>query len=794
MLRPRWRKVLRDLWSNKTRTILVVLSIAVGVFAVGLIMGTQTVLTRELDEIYATTNPASLTLFIQPFDDDLVKRVQRMPEVVEAEGRQRVGGRIQTGPDEWVELDLFALPDYDDMRIYKIAPVEGAWPPPKRGILIERAALSLIDAKVGDEILVQIGDDVQRTMPIAGLVHDLRRGGAMLEEDVAGYVTFDTLEWLGEPRTYDRMHIIVNGDTSDESHIEAVGDQLREKVERAGYEVYWVSVRNPNEHEATEALNPIFLLLGTIGSMALILSGFLVVNTISAILAQHTRQIGIMKSIGAAPKQILGMYFSMVFVFGLLSLLVALPLGFLGSRYFTTFLAGLINFDVVNFDLPPTVFGVEVVISLLVPLLAAVVPVISGSRLSVHMAISDQGVGRGIYGRNWLDRVMGRIRGVSRPVLISLRNTFRKKGRLMLTLLTLTLSSAIFIGVFNVRASLLQTLDEAFLYFNYDIEVDLGRAYRAEQVEGLAQQIPGVVAVESWNFNVVYRVDEAGQEGDEIFMIVPPNETQMINPILVEGRWLLPEDENAVVINSEVLKEEPDLNVGDTLRLKLDDRETDWQIVGLVRGVLAGPWIYANQTYYHNLTGGVGKTGRIRVSTDNPDADYAAEKATQLEDHLTGLGIQVDSSETTAVEKRNIENIFNIIISFLSVMAVLLAVVGGLGLTGTMSINVIERMREIGVMRAIGATDRSVRRIVMIEGVLIGILSWFVGAVLAIPLGKALSDVVGEEVFEVSLTYIFSIPGALIWLGVVIILAAAASYLPARSASRLSIREVLAYE
>jgi putative ABC transport system permease protein len=128
------------------------------------------------------------------------------------------------------------------------------------------------------------------------------------------------------------------------------------------------------------------------------------------------------------------------------------------------------------------------------------------------------------------------------------------------------------------------------------------------------------------------------------------------------------------------------------------------------------------------------------------------------------------------------------------VMAVLLAVVGGIGLMGTMSINVIERTREIGVMRAIGAADGAIMRIVVVEGVLVGVMSWLIGALIAIPLSLGLSTVVGNTFLRSPLSYTFSVSGAALWLIIVVIIAALASMLPAWNASRISVRDVLAYE
>jgi putative ABC transport system permease protein len=127
-------------------------------------------------------------------------------------------------------------------------------------------------------------------------------------------------------------------------------------------------------------------------------------------------------------------------------------------------------------------------------------------------------------------------------------------------------------------------------------------------------------------------------------------------------------------------------------------------------------------------------------------------------------------------------------------LAGLIALVGGLGLAGTMSMNVIERTREIGVMRAIGASDGAIRRLVIVEGLTIGALSWLLGAVLAVPVSKLFNDGVGIVFLSVPLTSVLSCNGFLIWLAGAMTLSTLASLLPAHSASRLTIREVLAYE
>jgi putative ABC transport system permease protein len=810
MLSPRWRKILRDLWHNKIRTFIVVLSIAVGVFAVGMIVSTQIVLTQDMDSSYSATNPASAFLYPEPFDDELVETVRRMDGVRDAEGRlDWLTVRLKVGPDEWRNLAIDVIGDYDDMRLNTVRPVSGAWPPPKKGILIERQSLPFTGAQVGDVLEVETEDGKMRQLRIAGLVHDMDNPPAPFVGHPFGYITFETLEWLGYSRHYDQLQILVAENETDKEHIRAIADQVEEKIEKSGRTVYWTWIPEPGEHPANESVQPLLIILGVLGVLSLLLSGFLVINTIGALMTQQIRQIGIMKTVGARTSQIMGMYLGAVLAFGLLSLIVAVPFGALAAYAMTKYLAYLVNFDLTGFRIPPQALALEVAVGLIVPLLAALYPILAGARITVHEALSTYGLGKGLFGGSLIDRlvegVTTAIRAMSRPIRVSLRNTFRRKGRLLLTLSTLTLGGAIFIAVLSVHASMLTTLEDALTYWNYEIEVRFANPHRIAAIEREAMSVSGVADAESWNGNTARRLRPDGHEGPNIYVLGAPADTNLIQPTILEGRWLLPEDTNAIVLNSEVIKEESDVQVGDEVLLTIEGREGVWLVVGIVQGIMTGRIAYANQPYFAQVIRDVGRSGGVQIvaappqaasgnGTSKHDPAFQSELAKRIKAHFDSRGMQVRSTETTASIRENVEYQFGIIVIFLAIMAVLIAVVGGLGLMGTMSINVLERTREIGVMRAVGASDGSVIKVFLVEGVFIGLLSWLVGAILALPAGKLLSNAVGVAFLEEPLNYTFSKQGTLLWLAIVVILAALASTLPAWNASRLSVREVLAYE
>jgi len=248
------------------------------------------------------------------------------------------------------------------------------------------------------------------------------------------------------------------------------------------------------------------------------------------------------------------------------------------------------------------------------------------------------------------------------------------------------------------------------------------------------------------------------------------------------------------VMSTDTLRDETDLKVGDDVVLKYGERELTWRIVGIYQGGLAPPRGLVSYDYLTSITRQPRRAGWIQVVTDVHDQATRDRVVRDLNEHFKLVGIHMNGSETIDDVRRIVGSQFGIVVILLMVMAVLLAIVGGLGLMGTMSINVLERTREIGVMRAIGASDGAVLRIVMLEGILIGMLSWLLGALVALPVSKLVNDAVGVAFKAPGLSFIFSTPGVLLWLGIVVALAAVASFLPAWNATRVTVRDVLSYE
>jgi putative ABC transport system permease protein len=184
----------------------------------------------------------------------------------------------------------------------------------------------------------------------------------------------------------------------------------------------------------------------------------------------------------------------------------------------------------------------------------------------------------------------------------------------------------------------------------------------------------------------------------------------------------------------------------------------------------------------------------LRLALDQTDEDSLDTVKASLDRSLEQQGMRARSSSTTSQTRFVFDEHMVMIYAFFIVMAVIVGAVGGLGLMTTMSLNVLERRREMGVLRAIGATPRIVWVMVIAEGLVIGVLSWVIAAVLAWPVSKVVGDTFVRALFRGGLDFSFEFSGLVIWLLVSIALSAVASFVPAWRASRTTVREALAYE
>jgi len=794
MNRTRWRKVWHDLWNSKVRTLLVVASIFIGVLNVGTTISMYYMAQDDMQASYEARTPNHAQVWSAPFDTDVINSVRHVPGVAEAEGRRVISAQLLVDGGRWLPLNITAIRDFEDIRLDKLLYQTGVYPPRDKELLIERSSLPFLQADVGERVTLKLADDTIREMQIVGIVHDNSLGPAN-ELELTSYVTLETLSWLHEPVDMNRLLITVEENVLSKTHVEEIAQRAADQIRKGGRQVYLVFVPDPGKWEGASQILGVAAVIALLGLLSVFLAGFLIFNTLSALLAQHVRYVGIMKSIGARRAQIIGMYAAYVGVLSLLGTGPAIPLAGRMGAAISGYLAQQFNYNSLGYRLVPQAVAIQMAVGLVVPLVAGMIPVLIGSRVVIREALSSYGLDGGGFGGGAVDRLIEQVRFVSRPVMISLRNTFRRKGRLAFTLATLTLGGAIFIGVFSLRSSLLGFMESISQYFMSDVNISFDRLYPIEEVDRIARAVPGVVDVEGWAFAGADLLRDDGTAADVVQVQGVPASSTLIEPVMLEGRWIEPGDMNAMVVNNAFWRVQPDLEVGDTISLGISGTETEWVVVGVFQFVDDIQLMsYADYDYLARELNMPNRSSSYRVTANVHSLCEQEALGRALQARFDGLGMHVSNVTAGASLVEANTAAFDVIVYFMLLMAVLIAVVGAVGLMGTMSMNVLDRTREIGVMRAIGASDGAVLGLVLVEGMVIGLISWVLAAILSVPIGRIMFDTISQAIFHTSAEFIFTAEGLAIWFAIAVVLSAVASILPARSASRLTIREVLAYE
>lgn len=792
----RWKKIWADFWGNKSRTFLTVVTILVGTLAVGFNANLAEYMLESMDADYLSSKPSEATVSAFPLDDDMVKVASKVSGVDAAEGRSIMSQKLVHPTKENITILLTLLDDPAGLTTNLIKPVRGETSLPSLGdreVLVDSSAEAL-GYKPGDAITVELEDGRRRVLILAGYIHDVTGPPYALSNYLSGYVTSDTFTWLGGDESFNQLAISVAENPTDATHVTEVAQAVADRIERAGATVYFVSVYQPGHHFAFFIMQGVFFVLSVLGYLTVLLSGFLIVNTITALMTQQTRQIGIMKAIGGMTIQVFLMYLVLILVFGFIAFMIGVPLAGFLAEIIGAGMSQMLNFYTQPFSPYPATILQQSIVALLVPLLAALWPIYNSVRITVREAISDYGLGGNPTLRQ--KNVSRAALILPRPLRLSLRNVFRRKLRLTLTLISLVLAGSIFIGVYNLWASFDRTIEEIQRYIFADINISFDRYYRFDEVGAIAESIPGVSGVEGWTEVAGTLIRDPEDEGMQILFVAPPSTSKVIDPVITAGRWLTTGDENAVVVGQHLTNVLPDLKLGDWLTIKIDDQETRWQIIGFytIVGNVSPPLLYVNYEYISRLIQEPGQVYSVRILTQQHDALTQRRIADRIESAYQKAGIQIGSTQLGADFISSQTGTTDIFVYFMLVMAGMIAIVGGLGLAGTMSINVLERTREIGVMRAIGASNGDIQSIVIIEGLVVGLLSWGISIVFSVPITQVLCFGVGMALLTAPMPATFVIDGILIWLILTILLASIASALPARRASRLTVRDTLAYE
>lgn len=798
----RWRKLARDFDAMSGRIMMMAAAIAVGVLAVATIATAYAILTREISRNYLATRPASALIDAGPVNQAVLEAVRADPDVEAVEPGAIVTGRARLPPGEWGRMLLFVTPDFNNLAINKVFPNSGAFPPPKGSILLEREALALLKLTIGGKVDLETPTGQKLAVPVSGTVHDPSLAPAWQEQTVYGYVSPATYAALGGTPQLDLLKVVVRDAAHDQARVDAVIARIAANLRENGVTVHQVQAPPTGRHPHQTQMTAVLAMFVIFTLLTLVLSAILTASMIDSLLAQQKRQIAVMKAIGARSTQIASLYLGGVVLIAATATAIGIPLGAYGGLGFAGIIARLLNFDIASHAIPPALVVALIFAGVGIPALFALVPIRTAIRRTVRETLSDAGVRGKEFGTSRFDTLLASIGGVDRSLVLAIRNAFRRRGRLLLTLALLGAAGAMFLASLSVENAWNNFIAASAEDRTYDLEFKFARPVETAPLLAMLGEIPGVIKAEPANSVpaaparpdglAFVRTYPDGGHGSLTLRALPQPES-LKHLIVLEGKLRPTVRDGEVILNQGARILLGGLHPGDRVTLTVEGRTASYSVAAVVREILALPSVYTSSEDFDAVAGTKGRTRSVRIGAARRDAATLTALSAAIETRLEAAGIRVMQSVTETQVNDALSGHVRILIVALIAMSVLMAIVGVLGLASALGSNVAERTREFGVMRTIGATNQVIIRNILAEGLFTGLISVGLAVLFGVPLAAFIGRLVGTLSFGLPLPLAPSAAALAMWITGVTIGAATASLPPALTATRLTVRQTLSY-
>lgn len=792
MSRRLFKKAFRDLFNNKRKSAVALCAIVIGMIAFGTLLFSHEIIINEIVTTYSSINPPSASVSVACVDSRLIQLTEEFYGIEEYVVKAQYQMRGQKEDGEWSTVELFACDNYVSMDINKVFYMDGKENPEQDEMLIERDAINVAGKNMGDMLLLSLPNGEEKQLTITGVINDLSVHPAIMHNTIYVYVSMETLELMG--LSPNRIDFKIIGDSYDRESILKISNEYMHMLEQNGYQINGLSVENtPGVSMHLNEYKTVLFLLRTFAFAAFLFGCLIMSSLINSIIMEQLRQIGILKTFGTKTSIITMSYLLAMLLFvgvaSIISLLISKKL----ANSLSQIMLRVSNMNLSHIYVDSAFYAIFLLLCVTVPLVISFLAVQRGAKITVKDAIDDSGLSSvRITKKNLFRQHIGTILWLPRPIAITMRNALRKKGRFILNVATLALSGMCFISVLVSMISVSSTLKDNLNTFGYDYHF-VTNGVDDTSLSELFDENTEIDMYEYWGYTSGELVYENGQIGNSYQIFAIPDNSKLVTPDVLEGSWIQETAIEEIVVGHEFLQDNPEVSVGSIITLAVRETQLSVQIIGQIKD-FSGPNIYMCKELYIQNIPDESRQDIVQVKLDSNRRGRSKEKLIQeIEEAILEQGISILQSETkeNAIEvlNRHYEATFQ---AFLVVIFMVL-LVAAFGLSSTTNIQTLERKREIGIMKAMGADKKQIVRIITSESVFTGLCGWVLSAVLAI--GGIILGIIyfGRITLETSIDLnvgaVFA--GYIIWLFMVLFVGRMASRHSAIYAANMTVKESL---
>lgn len=742
-------------------------------------------------------------------------------------------------------LLLFGIqPDLDlIIRDYKIT--EGRFLNPDSDnleiILVENLANDN-EIQVGDRVKLLSPNGLE-TFKVVGLI--AREGVGQTNNG-----NFGVIHLLTAQKVFNRKDVFDQLDIMLQDHIE--GNRVEEKrleiQKRIGTD-HAVTYPAGQGQRMSQMLSNYQIGLNFLSAIALFVGAFLIYNAFTMTVVERTYEYGMLRTIGMSKRQVTSTVLFDSVLLGLVGSLLGVAVGILGARGLASLMGNLLGTDLVGtMNVPIGSLFMSLVIGMGVTVVSALLPAIKAGKISPIAALRIRGLKKEGFFSKWggligaalllistvlliwnpipddplfrvgsmtvflmftgvtliipatlqwwqkaTQTIMKKVYGNSG--LIGNRNLERSKSRTTLTVTALLVGVAMILIVRAMTSSFAADLKVWInAYMGGDLYVSSSVPLRSELARQLGS-IDGVEAATPVHYQSVELQLPNNTQENLTYMAVDPATYTRVTSFVFSGdetnaeQALSQLNAGGTVFVSSVLSEKFGYRAGDQIVLKTPSGLRSFDIGGVVvdfynQGlVITGNWQDMRRYFRANEV----STILIKVQDEQTISNVQSTI-----DALYGKRYQLSIEANTAVKER-IFNLMDQAFIMFDMMAVLAVIVASLGIVNTLTMNVMERTREIGMLRAIGMTQQQVRQMILAEAGLMGIMGGLLGLVFGIFLSRIfLFGMTAMSGYKIDL--VIPIAGIITGLIVSLVISQLAALQPAKRAATINILDAIHYE